>query len=139
MYCYICKEVAIFACENFATGNDNSQNIDCNSVRFVACDNFANGDANTQNINCLFVSGGCLNNATGDGNTQNIVCVSSTQCTNQSDSPDGHNSQKTVCVKSDTCQNDGTDTRVISVGSNCKSSDPGTKTICVNNRPPIIH
>ena len=52
--------------------------------------------------------------------------------------PTGGNSQTTICVKSDTFTNDGTGTKVISVGSGCKSGDAGTTTVCVHGRN-IIH
>ena len=49
------------------------------------------------------------------------------------------NSQTTICPKSDICSNDGNGTKVISVGSGCKSGETGTTTICVHGRNIIVN
>ena len=67
-----------------------------------------------------------------DGNTQELKCFRS-GCENRSgDIQTGttSNTQNTFCANSNSCLNDGTNTKIISNGADCKSNGPDTTTIC---------
>ena len=51
-------------CFNGATGNENTQNLECTDMPEVGCFNVESGDANGQQINCVSVGlFGCSNKA----------------------------------------------------------------------------